>query len=282
MNGPAWPVVDCGKFSFEVKDWEKEILSLSAKLTEEEESSKYAKYYHMGPATPSQENLIAAERGQWLDLGECYRPEQFKDIMTSDAVNQIRTGYRVLDDGIGFAVIRVETPGVTNEKMQHYIDHFKPEGDLYYKTWLPGPHLRHYKDMALEDVGCGFEAIQFVDFIGPAQMGFYRGMPKEDVHCIAMSGGNGISYPLHAIGTQPRPAMSIRYTRSTETGRETIMTFWHGLHWKDGRSVRMIDSNAGIGEADVRAQVQHCIYELTTEGRNILEFWNDWQNGYFC
>lgn len=278
---PVWPVIDCGRSGRDVTDWEKEISSMQLALTEEESRSKYAKYYRRGAITPPLNNLKAAARGEMLELSETYRPEEFAKIINSPAREKIRTGYRVLPDGIGFAVVRVKAPGLTDEKMQFFIDHYRPEGDLFYKNWYPGIHMRHYSDMAIEDVGCGMEVIQFVKFISGEDLHIYDDMPSKDPDFIAISGGNGISSSLYHMGNAPRYAMSVRYTREISGGRETIMTFWQGLHWENGKSVRKIPENEAISEAELRGQCQHSIWEVETETKNVLEFWDDWHNGYF-
>ena len=265
-----------------MESWDAEIAEMSVLLTEKEKESKYAKYVYMGPAEPSLENRIAATRGQSLKESDVYMPEDFAKIMNSPRIDQIRTGYRVMDNGIGFAVVRVRGEGVTDEKTQFFLDHFNPEGpDLFYKTWFPGTHMRHYFDVAVEDVGCGMELVKFLEVLDGPKLNIPDDMPGKDDKCIAISGGNGASFPLYKDGEEPHYAIAVRYTREIEGGRETIMTFWQGLQWKDGKSVRMIPEGARIPEEIVRGQVQHCIWELSTEMRNILLFWEDWHNGYF-
>lgn len=279
---PVWEVKSCGRGSWEVSDWQNELKGMSTALTDEEKKSKYAKYYYLGPAKPSDENLLAASRIQYLEEEETYMPEKFAEIMNSSAIEKIRTGYRVMDNGVGFAVVRVKGSGVTDEKMQFFLDHFNPEGpDLFYKIWFPGTHMRHYFDTAVEDVGCGMELVKFLEVLDGEKLNIPDSMPGKDEKCIAISGGNGASYPLHQDGAEPHYAIAVRYTRETEDGRETIMTFWQGLQWKDGKSVRMIPEDARVPWNAPRAQVQHSIWELTTEMRNVLLFWDDWHNGYF-
>lgn len=278
FDRPAWPILHCGRFSHEVEDWEEEIKTMSTELTEEEAKSEYAKYFYMGQAAPTAENLLAAERGQELDEAETFLPEDFVKIMTSDRVDTLRTGYRVMNNGIGFAVARIRGEGVTDEMVRYFAEHYRPEGDLFYKTWCPGVHMRHYVDMAVEDVGCGMEAIRFVDFFGPEQLGFVEDAERTYPKCITVSGGNGEAYPLHKMYQDPRPAFSIRYTREIDGGRESLMFYWHGLHWKNGKSVRVIPEGVFVEEADVRTQIWHCIHEQETEFRTIREFWKDRQN----
>lgn len=274
-NRPVWPILHCGKFFSQIENWNEEIKTMSVNLTEEEAKSKYAKYFHLGQASPTDSNLIASERGQRLDDTEVFMPEDLVKIMTSDKVDSLRTGYRVLNNGIGFAIARIKGEGITDEMVQFFVDHFRPEGDLFYKIWCPGAHMRHYCDMAVENVGCGMEAIQFVNFFGPDTLGFTEDLQVVDEKCIAISGGNGVAYPLHKINEEPRPAFSVRYTREIDGGRESIMFYWHGLHWKEGKSKRIIPKEKIVEEADLRMQIWHCIHEQETEYRTIREFYKD-------
>jgi hypothetical protein len=279
---PVWTIKTCQKGSWDVSDWQTDIDEMTILLTEEEKKSKYAKYFYLGPAEPSMENRIAATRGQSLKESEVYMPEEYAQVMNSDAINRIHTGYRVMDNGIGFAVVRVRGEGVSDEKVQFFLDHFNPEGpDLFYKIWFPGAHMRHYFDIAVEDVGCGMEFVKFLEILDGPKLNVPDDMPGKDRRCIAISGGNGASYPLYKDGKEPHYAIATRYTREIEGGRETIMTFWYGLQWKDGKSIRMIPEDERVSEEIVRGQVQHGIWELSTEMRNILLFWEDWHNGYF-
>ena len=111
-------------------------------------------------------------------------------------------------------------------------------------------------------------------FFGPEAFGLFK-ESKKDSAFIALSGGNGISYPLCNVGKYPRYAMSVRYTREITNGRETIMFFWHGLHWKNGKAIRMIEDNIKVSEHVARTQCQHSLWEMTTEVRNILAFWEN-------
>ena len=128
-------------------------------------------------------------------------------------------------------------------------------------------------DAAIEDVGGGKEAIRFLGFFRPEELGFTDEV--IDPECITVSGGNGISWPLHAIGKDPRKVFSIRYTREIDGGRESIMFYWHGIHFQDGKGVRVVPDGMRISENDVCSQISHCIYEQETEFQVIRAFWED-------
>lgn len=269
---PVWQIKTCGRFFDEVKDWDAEIRTMTTGLTKEEAASEYAKYYWQGPAAPSMENIEASERGNQLPASDVFLPEDFAREMASGRADRIRSGYRVCEDGTAFAVARIRGEGITDEMVQYFCENFDPEGDLYYKIWCPGVHMRHYNDGAIEDVGGGMEAIRFLAFFGPKELGFTEdGDPK----CITVSGGNGVSWPLHAIGKDPRKVFSIRYTREIDGGRESIMFYWHGLHFIDGKGVRVIPEDETISENAVRSQISHCSYEQATEFQVIRAFWQD-------
>ncbi len=271
---PAWPVLTCGRFFDEVTDWEAEYRSMSPGLTPEEEASRYAKYYYMKQAVPTPENILAAERGNPLPQDAFFLPEDLVKEMASGRAETLRSGYLACPDGTGFAVARIRGEGITEEMVQYFCDYFKPEGDLYYKIWVPGAHMRHFNDAAIEDVGSGMEVVRFMSFVGPADLGLTDDLTECDPKCITLSGGNGVSWPLHAIGQYTRKALSIRYTREIENGRETIMLFWHGLHLINGRSEHVIPEYT-VTEEDVRIQVSHCIREQQQEYALIRAFWED-------
>ncbi len=276
-----WQVQNCGRGSWEVNNWDAEIKTMSLQLTEEEQKSPYAKYFYLGPANATLENELAAQRGTLLAEEECFMPEDYARIMNTSEINRLHTGYRVMKNGIGFSLVRVKGEEINEEKMRFFQDHFRPaEKDLFYKIWFPGAHLRHYINMAIEDVGCGLEAVEFVAPLNAQILGIDSSLAERDGACIGISGGNGISYPLYHVSKFPRYATAVRYTRDLPDGQETIFTVWHGVHWKDGKSVRMIPENEAVPEADARGQVQHSMRELQTEFRNVQLFWDE-QKKYF-
>ena len=155
QNRPVWIVRDCGVLLEEIKDWDAEIASLTTELSEEEKKSPYSKYYLRQLKMPSRESLKAVELDNPLPGESMFMPDQLASRLAVD----FRVGYGVMENGIGFSLSRIRMEGVTDEKIQYFIKNFRPEGDLYYKSWYPGTHLRHYVNGCVEDVGLGIELI---------------------------------------------------------------------------------------------------------------------------
>ena len=69
---PAHPipfVKHCGRAFADITD-RNELYQLSCELTAEEEASAFAKYFHLGPAQPSEENIRATEYNNPIDPNE--------------------------------------------------------------------------------------------------------------------------------------------------------------------------------------------------------------------
>ncbi len=278
---PVFQVRDCGKSLADVKDRNAELYTLSTKLTPEEAASKYAKYYHLGPAEPSHENLLAVERGAEIDPAKAIMPEDYARVMNAPGNMEIETGYCALPNGVGYVAARTFQPGMTDEKMQFFTDNFKPEGDLFYKTWFPGSHTRHYSDMAVEDVGWGMEDFRFVQPLFPKDLGMPEQIDQNDPACFAMNGSNIMSYPLHKPDGEPLYVTELCYYRAVPGGRELRVRFWIGLHYVDGKSQLHLPGGKPVDPSYPRALCNHCIWEFATLTRNILMFWEDSQAGYF-
>lgn len=281
FNRPVFQVYDCGKALADIKCRETELYNLSTKLTAEEEASKFAKYYYLGPAEPSRENLLAVERGTAIDPKFAIMPEDYARVVNAPGNMEVETGWCVLPNGVGYVAARTFQPGMTDEKMQFFLDNYKPEGDLFYKTWFPGSHVRHYSDMAVEDVGWGMEDFRFEQPLGPKELGIQGDVWDNDPACFALNGSNIRSYPLHQPEGEPLYVTELCYYRTVPGGREMRVRFWIGLHYVDGKSVLHLPGGKPVDSMYPRALCSHCIWEFATLTRNILLFWEDSQAGYF-
>lgn len=273
-------VKESGRTEADIVSWDEERKILSVELTEEEKTSKYAKYYYRGITLPSDENLKQCEICNPLPLEECFMPEDYVKRMTPETMDQMRTGYRVMDNGIGYSVARVFMPGVTDEVMEVFNENYNPEGDLFYKSWYPGFHMRHYEMMAVEDVGFGMEIVKFLDFIPPSRFGITPDAPMANEDFAFMNGLNGISYPYHTPYRNERYVLETCFWRNVAGGREIFVHFWHGLSWdlENMKSIRRIPEDASVYENDVRTQINHAVWEFTQAGTLIRMFYDDFQN----
>ena len=278
---PVFQVRDCGKAIADVRDRDAELYTLTTKLTPEEAASKYAKYYHLGPAEPSRENLLAVERGADMDPKFAFMPEDYAAKMNVPGDMEVETGFCVLPNGVGYVAARTFQPGMTDEKMQYFTDHYKPEGDLFYKTWYPTVHTRHYSDMAVEDVGWGMEDFRFVQPLFPTDLGITGAIDANDPECFAINGSNIHTYPLHRPESDPLHITELCYYRAVPGGRELRVRFWIGLNYVNGKSEIHLPGGRPIDASYPRALCNHCIWEFATLTRNILMFWDDTQAGYF-
>ncbi len=253
-----------------------ELYAIRSDLTEEERCSSYAKYYHLGPACPTEENLRATEPGAEIDPARAFLIEDYVQHMDVPGCCALKTGYCTLENGVGFAAATVTAPGIRAEVMSHYIEHFNPPGDLYYKAWYPGAHFRHYEAAAVEDVGHGMEYLQFVEGLTADKIG----MPtpaKQDSFCIGITGANILTRPLHQPDAEPIYMSELCYYRQMEDCYEERVTFWVGMHFVDGKSQLHLPGGKAVAPSYVSALARHSIWETTTFMRNVLQFWKDSQ-----
>ncbi|MCD7736032.1 MAG: hypothetical protein LUI07_03560, partial [Lachnospiraceae bacterium] len=158
-NRPFPFVKDCGRFLSE--EAEGKVYRLSCALTEEEEASPYARYYRMGPAMPDEENIRATEYNAECDPKKAFLPEEYVQSMDVEGCSKLKSGYCIMPNGVGFAIATTFVPGCTAQIMTNFLENYNPPCDLYYKTWFPGGHVRHYRDVAIEDAGFGMCRINF-------------------------------------------------------------------------------------------------------------------------
>lgn len=276
---PIWRVLSCGRSCKEVADWEEELKGVRVAMTAEEKKSRYAKYFYRDIVEPAPDLLLACERGRALPDSECFLPEQFAEYMGASKIDRLKSGYCVMENGIGYSAARIVQKGITDEVMQVFLDHFRPEYDLFYKLWYPNVHTRHYSDMAIENVGRGLEAIFFTNYMDAERLGVTEeGM---DPQCIGIDGGVCRVEPLHQMGGNSLHVIETCFYREIPEGRETIIHFWHGLTWKDGQFVRMIPEGDRVNIMEVRALYEHSAWEYTQQTELILAFYQDWKNGCF-
>ncbi len=250
-----------------------EIYALTSDLTEEEKKSPYAPYYYLGVVMPQERDLIAVESGCPMDPGDAFLIEDYAAHMDVPGCCPIRTGYCVLDSGIGFATATVTSPGVTPEMVAYFIDHFNPPGDLYYKIWCPGAHLRHYADCAIEDVGNGFSLIRFYEGMTPEKVGLHTG--SGDTACIGLTGANTFCHPLHQPDAEPLYVTELCYYRVLPDAYETRVTFWIGAEFRDGKTVARPQGGKPADLTFAQLLARHSLWETTTMFRNIARFWKD-------
>lgn len=253
-----------------------EVYALTSDLTEEEKKNPYAKYYYMGQVMPPEEDLIAVEYNKPMDPSKAFLIEDYAANMDVPGCCPTRTGYCVLPNGIGFATATITGKGINAEIMSHFIEHFNPPGDMYYKIWCPGAHLRHYANCAIEDVGTGFSLIQFYEGMTPEKVGLNVG--SRDKYCIGLTGANTFCHPLHQPDSEPMYVTELCYYRLMEDAFEERVTFWIGAEFKDGKTVPRLHHGKPANPMFAQALARHSLWETATLFRTILEFWKDSKN----
>lgn len=275
---PVFFVKDCGKAFEDIVDREKELYTLTTDLTEDEKKSKYARYYYLGQAAPTNENLIAVEPENPLDLSEAFTIEEYAARMDKPGAAPVKTGYCVLPNGVGFAAARTVQYGVTEEVMQHFLDNFNPEYDLFYKTWCPGSHVRHYANMAVEDVGWGMAQLRFIEGLNAEKIGI---PVHNDPLCIGITGANILAQPFHQPDAEPLKVSELCYYRILPEGYELTVTFWLGMHFENGKSVLHLPNSKPVDILYPQLLARHSLYETATVARNTYQFWLDSKAGMF-
>ncbi len=269
-------VKHCGRTFSDITD-RNELYRLSCELSDTEKSSAFAKYFNLGPAMPCEENIRATEYQQPIAPSEGFMIEDFVNHMDVDGCNPLKTGYCILSNGVGFGTATTLMPGCTAEIMTHFIHHFNPPEDLYYKAWFPGGHIRHYADMAVEDVGFGMVQLRFIEGLN----GDSIGMPNPPIHDhgnIGITGANILCQPLHQPDAEPLYITELCYYRLIPEGYEQRVTFWVGMHFKNGKSVLHLPGKKPVHPSLPSALARHSAWETATFMRNVMEFWKDSKN----
>lgn len=276
-------IKDSGISMSTITDWKAEIENLTTELTEEENRSKFAKYYYRGLKMPAKESVIAAEQGSFMPEEFRFMPDEYLKCIDSPRGNEIPTGGCILDNGIGFSVSRIEMPDITDEMFVEYNKYYQPENDIFYKSWCPGFHIRHYIEGCAEDVGLGMELIKFMCFGGADE---FAGEPYQlkDKDTISFHALSGISWPLHNLfNNNERYALEAMAHRRHPNGKGRIsyVAFWHGLKLQDGKVVRAIPEDKVISMETVRAQMYHACLEFSQVPSLVKAVCEDIKRGYF-
>lgn len=253
-----------------------EVYELTSDLTEEEKKSPYAKYYYMGQVMPPVEDLIAVEYDNPMDPAKAFLIEDYAAHMDVPGCCEVKNGYCVLPNGIGFATATITGKGINAEIMSHFIEKFNPPKDMYYKVWCPGAHLRHYANCAIEDVGTGFSLIQFTEGMTPEKVGLKVG--SGDKYCIGLTGANTFCHPLHQPDAEPMYVTELCYYRLLEDAFEERVTFWVGAEFKDGKTIPRLHHGKPANLMFAQALARHSLWETATLFRNVLAFWEDTGN----
>ncbi len=270
-------VKHCGRSFGDITD-RNELYTLSSELNEMEKESPYARYYALGPACPSEENIRATEYDTLIDADQVFMVEDFAKKMDIPGCSELKPGYCILPNGVGFCCATTMVPGCTAEVMTNFIENFNPPQDLYYKIWLPGSHVRHYEDMAVEDVGFGMAQLKFIEGLTSEKIGMPQ-PPLGDQYNIGITGANILCTPLHQPEAEPIHVSELCYYRLTPEGYELRVVFWVGMHFENGKSVLHLPKGKPVDAYYPAALARHSVWETATFMRNVMQFWADTQKG---
>lgn len=258
-----------------------EMRKLTADLTEEEKASPFASYYYE-PMAELDEDQKAAMKAPLLPR-QCFMPDKAGKILLDslDGGDEYPSnGYGVLDNGIGYAAMKIMLPGITDDMVRKYREEFAHEENnrnLFYKIWFPGKHYIHFDDGIVEDFGWGpvvgemnWELFRF------AHIGITREeIAKRDPQCISLLGLAGDTLELNEPGAEPWPMFMVCHTRLTEEGREMRVHYWKGAQVNpDGTLTLKPSPDREDTLRKMKCMMEHCLMEYMNEGRLMREFWN--------
>lgn len=270
----------CGKM---IEDFTMdELKNLMPELTEEEKTSPFASYFYEKMADLDEEQEEGAQRPP-LRPDQCYMPEEIGNIILDrkDGTEECPSiGYGVMDNGVGYAAMKIVLPGITDEMVKKYREEFAHTEDnrnVFYKVWFPGNHYLHCKNGVVEDFGWGplrcemnWELFRF------KHIGITREeIAQRDPECISFLGLAGDAVELGEPDAKPWPMFMVSYTRLTESGREMLVHYWKGIQVNDDGTITLrVSEDREDTLKKMKIMMMHCMLEYMNEGRLIREFWN--------
>ena len=260
-----------------------ELRGMTAQLTEEERKSPFAKYYGqpMAPLQPA--HLEAIAHGP-LAPEECYMPELAGEVFLSGGGRFPENGYGVLPNGVGYAAMKFDLEGVTDEMIRKYREEFAQDPytreharNLFYKIWFPGAHLIHFEDAVVEDFGWGMMLME----MGWDKFRFQHvGVREEEIlrrdpDCIYLLGLAGAGWEVARPEAGERQTCMVQYARQTPWGRELRVRYWNGLRLNPDGTVTLCPAEDRERTLDeMRMMMTHCMTEYCNELKLMKEFWN--------
>jgi len=254
-----------------------ELLSLSSDLTEGERNSPAAKYYDLGPAQVPEEELATFEPGHPMDISKAFMPEDIALHMAGANVDAKLSGYCILPNGVGFGAAWTDMSEITPEIDAFYDNNWNPEGDMFYKCWFPGTHIKHCIDGAIEKL-LGDPMIFRLEMAPPLNvLGFPENLREADPDFLAMVGGNGrVMKITDRDGVDRMDATMLHFIRRSGAGTIFCSRIWVGLtiNRETGKSDVTLPYYATTREDIIRDLCVHAATEYATLARNMKLFWD--------
>ncbi len=263
---------DCGKpqadFSVE------ELLQLPRTLTARELADPHSAYYGLEEEIP-EELRLAMEAGP-MDPAKAFMPHQVGEFMNNNGHCEVETGYCILPNGVSYAAALIRQDGITDEMVDYFNENFCLTDDLFYKTWCPGSHVKHFSDGCLEDFGWGLRNMRFRHPIKLTDLGLdYEKILENDPDCLYIGGSCTIGDNLSGLkaGVQDLDII-FKYHRRTPTGRELRVRLWYGVNINDGQYTLTMPPGGQPLEV-ARHTLNHVIREHCRDLFLIKKFWAD-------
>ena len=250
-----------------------QLRNLTPDLTEEESASSFATYYRAPMAPISQEALDALD-GPPILLKDAVFPWEYGEKMNHPGNCAVECGYCLLPGNIGYAAMRVFQPDRRDADVDYYNRHFAPVGDLAYKSWYPGAHIRHYVDGAVEDLGWGRLNMHFLPEVSMLYYGLELDkVAQRDPGCIRISQNRTLAYNLDKPDEPVTHMTLMIYHREIPGGRELRLRGWLGAYFDENGTIcrSFVDSPQEV-LARAKMLTSHLAYEYHNEVRLIREF----------
>ena len=254
---------------------ESDYLSLTTEPTEEEKKSYAYEIWKKGPVElrPEQEAALLKP----MDPSRAFMPEDMAMHMMGPNVDLFLGGYCILPNGIGFGATWCDMSDITDEMEAYFDDNTPNDGDMFYKAWYPGQHVRHYANAAIEAVGREPEILRVSRAPEWTKMGFPENVKEVDPNFLNIRGGNSqIMKITDREGKEHLDVTLLHFYRKMGKGKFICSRFWMGLNInrETGKSDISLPFFGAVREDVARGMARHCFTEYATNARNIRDFWN--------
>lgn len=269
------------------------------KLTTEEASKSYAKYFYQNPTDPSEKCVAAMDKP--MSTSQVLPIENINDLL-NPGYFEVESGWCIMENGSGYVANHTVMPGVTVDMINWWFAWHSLE-DLRYKIWWPEGHfgisisdedrakvldpsreitkkfqgLTHH---VIEDTGGpSVEKIE-IHFKGPEELGFDMDRFKSPAvgTLISANGESMMLDPPPGIPNHKSPAVMMHFIRETEEGIEFRSRFWMGYHIIDKKPQLLLPPGVKIPEMIPKGLALHNVYEYANLASFLPQIYQE-QNG---
>ena len=247
-------------------------------LSPKDEKKPYSEFYYRGAVKPAEKTLEKIQFGKPIPEDHALKPDEV-DRMLQGGYLEAESGYCIFDDGIGYASAHTLMPDVTDD-MNSWWGPWHERDDLRYKLWCPGSHIRVGSCWAQENIGVGVEDLFFTGRLNPALFGFNTDQVEKRDDIAVIRGANVLSKSTPSNPEdRPLPGVVMHFVRKLpQKGVEYRSRFWLGMHFVQGKPVRMISDEMKISAEKAYGLAYHCAYEMATLGSILPELHGQFRN----